>query len=221
MLSAVELMGKLQEMVMDREAWCAAVHGVAKSWNDWVTEQQNHTTPYIHFCTMASKPFTGQHGFISSVPLLSGYFWASPILVQWARTGYLPHPYPASLLMSCPRNSKSWPPFSIPSAMLSASNKFQNCNLGWRCLIFTHPEAWGCFQFSSTPRGIRVESGWCFTRLLGAPQLFSCFGKALKYNHSWEEPGVGTGEGNPVGGPVMCPELSWLLDARSLLDAHL
>ena len=27
-----ESLSELQEMVMDRQAWCAAIHGVAKSW---------------------------------------------------------------------------------------------------------------------------------------------------------------------------------------------
>ena len=36
-------LSELRELVIDREAWCAVIHGVAKSWtrlNDW-TELSN------------------------------------------------------------------------------------------------------------------------------------------------------------------------------------
>ena len=34
-------LGKLQEIVRDRESWCVAVHGVSRVGHDWVTEQQS------------------------------------------------------------------------------------------------------------------------------------------------------------------------------------
>ena len=33
-------LSKLQEIVKDREAWCATVHGLPKGKHDWMTEQQ-------------------------------------------------------------------------------------------------------------------------------------------------------------------------------------
>ena len=37
-------LNKFQEIVKDREAWCAAVHGMAKSWTDLATEQHESCT---------------------------------------------------------------------------------------------------------------------------------------------------------------------------------
>ena len=36
-------LGKLREMVRDRAAWCAAVHGVAKSWTGRLNKYMLHS----------------------------------------------------------------------------------------------------------------------------------------------------------------------------------
>ena len=59
-------LSELRELLMDREAWCAAIHGVAKSWtwlSDW-TEHLLRPQFHINFCSkwhLSSANYIGAH----------------------------------------------------------------------------------------------------------------------------------------------------------------
>ena len=46
---------KLQELVMDREAWCAAVHGVSKSWIG-LSDRMTRESKFYFLSYLASVP---------------------------------------------------------------------------------------------------------------------------------------------------------------------
>ena len=47
-------LGRLWEAVGNRDASCAAVHGVPRSWTNWATGQQHSTAQHSVHCSVVS-----------------------------------------------------------------------------------------------------------------------------------------------------------------------
>ena len=88
-------LGKLQDLVMDREAWHAVVHGVTNSrtWlSDWTELNWTELIYNVVSSTYTTMwiSYTHTHSFIDYFPMYSvTYYWEEFHVLQYVLTSYL------------------------------------------------------------------------------------------------------------------------------------